>query len=68
MSVETINMRTDAERKCRLQLADGLSHESHTAFYTGNVSVTSQWLTRSPGHRRQRVGSGRPSDRRRRRH
>jgi uncharacterized protein (DUF1778 family) len=32
MSVETINMRTDAERKRRLQTAADLSHESLTAF------------------------------------
>jgi uncharacterized protein (DUF1778 family) len=32
MSVETINMRTDAERKRRLQIAADLSHESLTAF------------------------------------
>lgn len=32
MSTETINMRTDAERKKRLQLAAELSHESLTGF------------------------------------
>ena len=32
MSAETINMRTDAERKRRLQAAADLSHESLTAF------------------------------------
>lgn len=32
MSSETINMRTDAERKRRLQLAAELSHESLTSF------------------------------------
>ena len=32
MSVETINIRTDAERKRRLQIAAYLSHESLTAF------------------------------------
>ena len=32
MSPETINMRTDAERKRRLQLAAELSHESLTGF------------------------------------
>ena len=32
MSVETINMRTDAERKRRLQTAADLSHQSLTAF------------------------------------
>jgi uncharacterized protein (DUF1778 family) len=31
-SVETINMRTDAERKRRLQMAADLTHESLTAF------------------------------------
>jgi len=31
-SIETINMRTDAERKRRLQLAADLTHESLTAF------------------------------------
>jgi uncharacterized protein (DUF1778 family) len=32
MTTEHINMRTDAERKRRLQLAAELSHESLTAF------------------------------------
>lgn len=32
MSVETINMRADAERKRRLQIAADLCHESLTAF------------------------------------
>ena len=32
MTTENINMRTDAERKRRLQLAAELSHESLTAF------------------------------------
>jgi uncharacterized protein (DUF1778 family) len=32
MSPETINMRTDASRKQRLQAAADLSHESLTAF------------------------------------
>jgi uncharacterized protein (DUF1778 family) len=32
MTAETINMRTDAERKSRLQIAADLSHESLTAF------------------------------------
>lgn len=32
MTAETINMRTDAERKRRLQAAADLSHESLTAF------------------------------------
>jgi uncharacterized protein (DUF1778 family) len=32
MTAETINMRTDAERKSRLQTAADLSHESLTAF------------------------------------
>lgn len=32
MSAETINMRTDAERKRRLQLAADLTHESLTGF------------------------------------
>ena len=32
MSVETINMRTDAERKRRLQMAADLAHESLTSF------------------------------------
>lgn len=32
MAAETINMRTDAERKRRLQAAADLSHESLTAF------------------------------------
>lgn len=31
-SVETINMRTDAERKRRLQIAADLAHESLTSF------------------------------------
>jgi uncharacterized protein (DUF1778 family) len=31
-SVETINMRTDADRKRRLQAAADLTHESLTAF------------------------------------
>lgn len=31
-SVETINMRTDARRKRRLQVAADLAHESLTAF------------------------------------
>ena len=31
-SVETINMRTDAERKRRLQMAADLTHESLTSF------------------------------------
>lgn len=32
VTAETINMRTDAERKRRLQAAADLSHESLTAF------------------------------------
>lgn len=32
MTAETINMRTDAERKRRLQMAADLSHESLTSF------------------------------------
>jgi len=32
MAAETINMRTDAKRKRRLQVAADLSHESLTAF------------------------------------
>ena len=32
MTAETINMRTDAERKRRLQAAADLTHESLTAF------------------------------------
>lgn len=32
MSAETINMRTDSERKRRLQTAADLSHESLSAF------------------------------------
>ena len=32
MSAETINMRTDAERKRRLQMAADLAHESLTSF------------------------------------
>ena len=32
LSAETINMRTDAERKRRLQIAADLTHESLTAF------------------------------------
>jgi uncharacterized protein (DUF1778 family) len=32
VSTETINMRTDAERKQRLQLAAELSHETLTGF------------------------------------
>ena len=32
MTAETINMRTDADRKRRLQAAADLSHESLTAF------------------------------------
>jgi uncharacterized protein (DUF1778 family) len=32
MAAETINMRTDAERKRRLQMAADLSHESLTSF------------------------------------
>jgi uncharacterized protein (DUF1778 family) len=32
MTAETINMRTDAERKRRLQAAADISHESLTAF------------------------------------
>lgn len=32
MSVETINMRTDVERKRRLQMAADLAHESLTSF------------------------------------
>jgi uncharacterized protein (DUF1778 family) len=32
MAAETINMRTDAERKSRLQVAADLSHVSLTAF------------------------------------
>lgn len=32
MTAETINMRTDPERKRRLQAAADLSHESLTAF------------------------------------
>lgn len=32
MSAETINMRTDSERKRRLQLAADLTHESLTGF------------------------------------
>ncbi len=31
-AVETINMRTDAERKRRLQLAADIAHESLTSF------------------------------------
>jgi hypothetical protein len=31
MTAETINMRADAERKCRLEVAAELSHESLTA-------------------------------------
>ena len=31
-AVETINMRTDAERKRRLQLAADLAHQSLTSF------------------------------------
>jgi uncharacterized protein (DUF1778 family) len=31
-SVETINMRTDAQRKSRLQMAADLAHESLTSF------------------------------------
>lgn len=31
-ALETINMRTDAERKRRLQLAADLAHESLTSF------------------------------------
>jgi uncharacterized protein (DUF1778 family) len=32
MPAETINMRTDAERKRRLQMAADLAHESLTSF------------------------------------
>lgn len=32
MSTETINMRTDAERKRRLQIAADLAHETLTSF------------------------------------